>query len=701
MNLLLELTHNISLLFALTFVYSLIIPHANQLRPMIRNILQGIAFGVFGILAMASGLIVGNGFIIDGRSVILAIAAVFTGGIPTAIAALSMLAYRLVLGGAGVLPSIPSILGTVVISLLVFRNQEYLTSPNPIRRLLVLGVINALQGLLWIGLLGGPQSSEILSQVALPLMVFTPLGTVLLGFLLFYQRRQFEMASALRESEERYRVVVNSMNEGIILQSAKGDLRTANPAAEIVLGLTFDQIAGHEQVNPKWQAVHPDGSAFLREDHASLVALRTGQPQVNIIMGIHKPDDTLTWISVSSQPLFAKDSKTPYAALSTFMDITDVRKAQQKLRQERDLLRTIIDSTPDYIFLKDVEGRFILTNTAHAYAAGNIQPDELIGKTAFDVFSPDLATQFHEDDQKIMDSGDPLINAERETVDKQGNRKFVLTTKIPWRDKDGQILGLVGISRDVTERKQLETQTAILAAEQERVRALRRFIADMSHDFRTPLSVINSSTYLLYRITDPEKREAKLKNIEQQSDRMLKLLDDLLEMGHLDEKDVVFQFAEEDINGLVQTIVNDFQAVAASKQQTLEFIPDPLLIMSQIDALKFSRAIINLVENAINYTPLNGRITIRTGIEASQVTVSITDSGIGIAEADLPHIFERFYRADGARTASTGGSGLGLPITKKIVEAHHGSISVVSTPGKGTTFLMKLPIEAAEVEKIV
>ncbi len=698
-NLLLELTHNIALLFALTFVYSLIIPRVKDLRPITKNVLQGIAFGFFAILAMASGIAVGNGFIIDGRLVILAIAGAFAGTIPAVIAGVSMIGYRLILGGAGTLPTISTVLGVVVVSILFFKFQEHSSAYNLFSRLFLLGFINAIQSLFWIKLLGGSQSSQVLAEVTFPLLLITPLGTMLLGYLLFYQQRQFDIASALRESEERYRIVVTSLNEGIILQSAIGDIRTSNPAAEALLGLTVDQIAGREPSPPKWQALHPDGSPFLREDHASMLALRTGEAQANIMMVIQKSDETFTWISVHSKPLFAKGSKTPYAALTTFMDITEVQKAHEKLRQERDLLRTLIDSTPDYIFLKDAEGRFILTNTAHAYAAGNIQPDDLIGKTAFDVFSPELAKQFHEDDQKIMYSGEALINAERETVDALGYRKFVLTTKIPWRDKDGQILGLVGISRDVTERKQLESQTVILAAEQERVRVLQRFIADMSHDFRTPLSVINSSTYLLHRITDPEKREEKLKNIEQQSDRMLKLLDDLLEMGRLDEKGFKFQFTKELINSLIQMIVNDFQATATAKGQTLEFIPQNDVPLIQIDALKFSRAVIHLVQNAINYTPANGKVTIRTALEANQVTLSITDNGIGIDEKDLPHIFERFYRVDGARTSATGGSGLGLPIVKKIIESHDGTVSVTSVVGKGSTFTIKLPVNVHEAEK--
>jgi signal transduction histidine kinase len=139
-------------------------------------------------------------------------------------------------------------------------------------------------------------------------------------------------------------------------------------------------------------------------------------------------------------------------------------------------------------------------------------------------------------------------------------------------------------------------------------------------------------------------------------------------------------------------IVNDFQPVVLSKQQTLEFIPDAHLPACRIDAMKFSRAVLNLVQNAVNYTPTGGKIVLRSGVEDHQLVLSITDNGIGIDEQDLPHIFDRFYRADSARTSSTGGSGLGLPISKRIIEIHQGEITVESIPNHSTTFRIKLPL---------
>lgn len=689
MSLFVELTHNIALLFALTYVYGLIIPRLNHFSPFKKTVIQGVAFGLFGILAMSSAIPVAEGFILDGRTIIVSIATLFAGAVPALIAGAMIISYRFLLGGAGALASLPAVLVTIIFSYQLFRQQARFSSFQFIRRLALLGLLVAVQSLVWIVIFG---NAQILAVAAPLLLLLIPVGIVLLGSLLYYQRQQLSIAQALRVSEERYRVVVTSMSEGIIMRDAQGQVTATNYAAGIILGLTVDQIKGVSPLNPNWRAVNEDGSPFSFADNPALATLSTGEPKSNVIIGIHKSDTIVAWVVMNSQPLFDGINPQPSGVVTTFIDVTEIRAVEDRLRQERDLLRTLIDHTPDYIFLKDAEGRFILTNTAHAQAAGNSKPSDLIGKTAFDVFSPELATQFHADDLNIMESGKPLVSAERETVDAQGLRKSVLTTKIPWVDTNGKVLGLVGISRDVTERKQLENQTLRLVAEQERVEVLQRFLTDMSHDFRTPLSIINSSVYFLRKEIPRELFTEKVNNIETQSDRMLKLLDDLLEMGQLDQKGVTYNFTNENINTLIQTIVDDFNSLVVLKHQNFTFDPGADVPNTRIDALKLSRAIINLVQNAINYTPNGGSISLRTQTKNHHIQFSITDTGLGIAPADFPHIFERFYRADAARSLATGGSGLGLPIARQIIQGHDGTITAQSELGKGTTFIVELPI---------
>jgi PAS domain S-box-containing protein len=147
-------------------------------------------------------------------------------------------------------------------------------------------------------------------------------------------------------------------------------------------------------------------------------------------------------------------SVTTEAELS--LRLRDYEEVKEKLAQERDLLRALIDTFPDYIFVKDSEGRFVISNRAHAEAAKIDDPEQLVGKTAFDTFPPELAEQYDADDRAVIDSGEPLLNLERQTIDPEGKRKWVLTSKVPFKSSDGKMTGLVGISRDITQRRQAE-----------------------------------------------------------------------------------------------------------------------------------------------------------------------------------------------------------------------------------------------------
>jgi PAS domain S-box-containing protein len=136
---------------------------------------------------------------------------------------------------------------------------------------------------------------------------------------------------ALRDSEERYRSVMASMQDGVVLFDADGGIRACNPSAERILGLTAEQITGRTARDPRWRVVHEDGSPFAQEDYPVMVALRTGRPCPDLIMGVHKPDGTLTWVSINAQPLFREGAAAPYAVVSTFSDISRRRQLEQEL----------------------------------------------------------------------------------------------------------------------------------------------------------------------------------------------------------------------------------------------------------------------------------------------------------------------------------------------------------------------------------
>lgn len=260
---------------------------------------------------------------------------------------------------------------------------------------------------------------------------------------------------------------------------------------------------------------------------------------------------------------------------------------------------------------------------------------------------------------------------------------------------EGGIQFTVSILRDITQRKQLEAQSNELLAERERVKVLQRFVSDMSHDFRTPLAILSSSLYLMQKNTDPEKQKAHAVKATHQIQRMEKLLSELLQSARLDENKVAFHLRQIDVNVFLEPIINEYNTIAVDKDIHIQFLPKTDGCIANLDTVEFDHAFRNLMENAIAYTHSKGSITIQTGKIANETFISIEDTGIGISPHDLPHIFERFYRADQARSTNTGGNGLGLSIVKRIIEGHEGSIDVRSEAGIGTTFVIRLPSQQA------
>lgn len=250
-------------------------------------------------------------------------------------------------------------------------------------------------------------------------------------------------------------------------------------------------------------------------------------------------------------------------------------------------------------------------------------------------------------------------------------------------------IALLGAVLDVTEHLQAHEQRLALNTEKERVKVLTDFVRDVSHDFRTPLSTINTSIYLLGRIDDPIKRQQQLNTLREQVRHLDKLVDALLTMSRLDSG-LVSTFRAFDLNLVIIEAIQSIVTLSQDKKHIIKTDFQDDLPHIEGDIHEIHRAMRELMLNAVQYTPQDGEIFVQTKHSDNEVVIIITDNGYGITPDDLPHIFDRFFRADQAR--SIGGVGLGLSIVRKIVEHHHGQIDVQSKPHHGTTFTIHLPI---------
>lgn len=358
-------------------------------------------------------------------------------------------------------------------------------------------------------------------------------------------------------------------------------------------------------------------------------------------------------------------------------------KAEKALHRSEYLYRTLARNFPNgAVVLFDHDLRYLLA-AGESLADVNLSEKDMEGKTFREVFPEEMADAVEQEYRAAL-RGETKITE----ITFQG--QTFLTYTLPVEDDTSEIIAGMSMSQNITERKQLEQQHLENSIAREKAAFLTEFMTNIGHDLRTPLSAIGTSIYLLERHTDPDKRQEKLEAIKKQVLLMEKYIDDMSIIMRLEYTPETFR-EDIDLNALFEAILSELRPSIDEKQLhvALELAAEPPTVYGNHDELY--RAIYNLVENAVNYTADAGTLTIRTSLVDQQLFVEIQDTGIGIRPEDLPFIFERFYRADKARSIESGGTGLGLAITKRVVERHGGTVAAESILGEGSTFAIKLP----------
>lgn len=251
-----------------------------------------------------------------------------------------------------------------------------------------------------------------------------------------------------------------------------------------------------------------------------------------------------------------------------------------------------------------------------------------------------------------------------------------------FQDENGQDKGVIIIIQDITERQKLEKMQT-------------DFVANVSHELKTPLTTIKSYTETLLdgAMEDPEITASFLGIVDTEADRMNRLVKDLLQLSRLDHQRERWSMKETNLVSILNTAIPKVALTARQKEQHLNVLFDEAaVILVNVDRDRIEQVVLNILSNAIKYTNEGGRIDIDVLESGGNVKVIVSDNGIGISEADIPRVFERFYRVDKARSRAMGGTGLGLPISKQIVEEHHGTLTIESQEGKGTNVTMTLPL---------
>lgn len=373
--------------------------------------------------------------------------------------------------------------------------------------------------------------------------------------------------------------------------------------------------------------------------------------------------------------------------------VTERRSMEVALAQARALIRTLIDNLPDRIYVKDADSRIVLGNVAYARALGTDNPEEIVGKTDFDFRPQEVAASYRADELAIMQSGTPLINQEQRHTDKTGATRWMLVTKAPWCDSQGKIVGIVGISRDITEIKQAQGELQRYAAELERSNQdLQQFAYVASHDLQEPLRMVAGYTNLLSRrYKDQLDKDAAefISFIVDATSRMQTLVQDLLAYARVETQAQPLVPTElEPV--LAQTLTN-LQVAIRERGAVITHDPLPRVLGDERQLVQLFQ---NLISNAVKFCKDKApEVHVSTKPSEHEWIISVRDNGIGIEPQYAEKIFQIFQRLHSK--GEYPGTGIGLAICKKIVERHGGRLWVESVPGQGATFFFTLKSESA------
>ena len=378
----------------------------------------------------------------------------------------------------------------------------------------------------------------------------------------------------------------------------------------------------------------------------------------------------------------------------TIIDVSGLKAAEDALFHERYLLNSLLHGVPDAIYFKDAYGKFIRANGAMAARLGLGDPRDAVGKTALEMPNRETALALHERDEGVLRTGRPQNYQLEKRVHADGTEGWDLTTRLPLRDPEDRVVGIILISRNVTEQKRAEEKI------QEAVRRRDQFLAMLSHELRNPLGAIVSATALLRR-TDAGSSKPAMRSLDvmsRQSQQMARLLDDLLEVSRVTQNKIELRKQRIDLAAITKETAEAFRDQFAAVGVDFSMSCEERELLVYADPARLQQIVANLLSNAAKYTQRGGKVVLEVTAAGGDAVVRVRDTGTGIPKSMLDSVFDLFVQATRTLDRAAGGIGVGLTLVRSLVTMHGGTVTASSEgEGKGSEFTVRVPLAVAEV----